>query len=200
MARIFLTLCTGFFALASQAQHIDQILLHHRNATYKSGDSTILHSTYAQGISCYHDNICFPLQVWSKGSSKTRLEMDVHGSKYLIVSNDSLTWESNPVTKENNIVRHDRDNKSFNAMYISNDLLNYPRNGYTITYDGEEKIDSIDVFVLRLQKADEVKVISINQKDFLINKIVEDGESTFFLNYHVVNDFVYPGRIVYQNV
>src|SRR5690606_22986383 len=144
--------CIGLLVVSTEAwaQRAGDIVDRYIEVIKKTSNTDEFPSVYFRGEVCYKAKLCFPVEMWWKNERAMRMEMRFQEMKFIMVANDSLTWEHNPLenTDKVEVMTDEMAKKNRNSEYISRELMAYKTNGGKLNYKGSEKLDSIDVYVI----------------------------------------------------
>ncbi len=186
----------------SYAQSEKEIVSRYRAALNKLVDENSVESMELKGTFTTQ-KLSFPAAIYYRAPN-LRVEMSFQSLKFVQVSNDSIRWEYNPMEEKNTITpitktTGDWTNGNSSFDFINYDLLNYQDLKHKLKVIGRKKVDSLDVYVLELSKADKTKTsFFINAKDGLIYKVEDAQGYRYFANYINNNGYVFP-RYVFES-
>ncbi|MBL7857521.1 MAG: tetratricopeptide repeat protein [Cyclobacteriaceae bacterium] len=198
MNRILIIALVLLAPLSLAAQKVEQIVEAYRQKIQATINSTDVQNIYMEGDMCFNE-LCFPAKLYSQQPKAMRIELAFQNITFIQITNDSLTWEYNPLTKVNKLERlksgdtgkNKKDNNTFN--YASNDLANYKTLGYHVKLLEKKKLDSLETFVVELVKsAKDKSKYYINTSSYLINKIEDKEGSWFFASYKKFDAIYFP--------
>ncbi|MFZ6014270.1 MAG: tetratricopeptide repeat protein, partial [Bacteroidota bacterium] len=176
----------------------------HKKAVETSLDTSRLTSIYAEG-DVVSKGLAFPCKLQFKKPLNMRLEIAFMGQKFLNIINDSLTWEYNPFADVKNIVKSREDFTSQESKetgpfdYVNWDLIHYKSKKNKVSIEGKEKLDSLQVFVVKVTKPDGEKItFYLNSQTYLVNKIEKESGVWYFLDYSTFDNMQFPRLIVQQ--
>lgn len=200
---LFVALLLGAMNFA-HSQNVHEIVAKYTSALKKSADDDSIKTMELKG-DFIMQKLKFPATMYSKSPYHLRIEMHFQTQTFLFVSNDTIKWEYDPLRDENKISRVDKterdneNNSNTSFDFIKKDLLDYKQLGHKVKLERKEKMDSLEVFVLKLSKDDpqkSVTTIYMNTKNHLIYKIVDENGYRYFADYITVDNFVFPRFII----
>ncbi len=109
-------------------------------------------------------------------------------------TNGTYSWEYSSVS-DSLIFKEPEDNMSENFYYQwTGGLDRYIRGEITAELIGNEKLENIEVYKLKLIKNNKIRYYYIDKLSFLILKIenLEKNESTYYIDYRMHNGFLLP--------
>jgi outer membrane lipoprotein-sorting protein len=143
--------------------------------------------------------ISMPTLFYWRFPKNVRIEMNIGKATFKMISNDSIRWEYNPMTKKSKTSRLDPESEDDNNTFdfVHKDLLNYKKMNHKLKLVGKRKLDSLEVFELKLIKGKkEESTIFISTSHFLIHKVVDGKGTRFFANYYFHDQFLFPRFVV----
>jgi hypothetical protein len=127
------------------------------------------------------------------------MEMEFQKLTFILMSNDSVKWEYNPLEDKNTVTPVDKNeftgnDKDNNFDYANKPLLQYRELGHKLKLLGKTRLDSLEVFELELiKKEPRVKArYYIGTRDNLLYKIIDEKGERIFSQYKIQQEFVFP--------
>lgn len=142
-----------------------------------------------------------PLEGYLKlREDKSRLEMNMMGKTFVLVTNGDLKWEINPFKSTSpKLIQDEKDNSPLKLTDA--DLLNYKERGHKIEYTSREYIGKTLCHKIKLlKKTGEEIYFFIGVTDFNIYKQSlkdENNGASFYLNFKKVDGVLTP-HIFYE--
>lgn len=201
-----LTLLLIFCFSAAQAQKETDIVNKLRTALRDGGLEKPEPSMAAKGTFSYQEVSFSGAMYYQKPNS--RMEMMFPGATFIQFHNDTIEWEYNAFEKRHYIRNKDHDyneqelNKNKLLDFASRPLLYYKKLHHQLTFKGEQKIDSIQAWVLELVLKDEKKTQAtfyIDKRTNLIYKSQSGSAVRWYANYKNIERYVYPTVMAYSD-
>jgi tetratricopeptide (TPR) repeat protein len=132
-----------------------------------------------------------------------RMEFTMQNLTFISFSNDTLTWNYNPITDEHMVKPIETQEKEKNTAiantydFGAKDLLKYKSLNHQVKYLGKQQMDSLEVYILELTKTNKSKFkYYINSRTNLIYKIEGDEGYRYYSNYKGFGPYVYPAFVL----
>lgn len=187
-----------FWPAFANAQSADEIIERFRSATSsaveKSQGSIVLKGELCAG------ELCFPSTLYLKFPRRFRLEMEVLNQSFLMIGNDSLRWEHNPLGKSK-LERLSPSNNSRGGPgnfldFMGGRLTRYKELGIKVELLGKVQLDSVETFQIRAIGDSSTVTYYLNTKNSLVNRIIRGDKVSDFRNYFTENGNLFPRLII----
>lgn len=193
----FTSIIFVLYCITSFAQTEADIISKLRVALKKGAEDipeppTILKGTFKMGKMVFDGTIYYH-------KPNNRMELTMQGMTFISFTNDSISWDYNPITEEHTIKTLEKTNKEKHASREKaydtwgKDLLFYKERNIKVKYLGKQKMDSLEVYALELRKKDKSKYdYYLDTRTNLIYKIKGEEGSRYYANYLSYEEYVYP--------
>ena len=151
--RLVLVAAFAFVAMSVQAQDVDEILANYFENT---GGLEAWNGLQSMKINAKMPTPQgdFPFVIYAKRPDKSKVEIDVQGTKIVQAFDGSVAWALNPLQGgtapqklDENMTIQMKDQSQFDPVY-----LNYSKKGHEITLQGTEEIDGVECYKLQVVK------------------------------------------------
>jgi hypothetical protein len=149
------------------------------------------------------NGVQLPLSIKVLNGKGIRVEFSFNGMTGYQIITDSQGWNFNPFMGQTapEPMTEDQVKESQDQLDATDDLLDYAAKGSTVEYQGNETIEGVETYKLKLTtKTGKVKTMYISTQDNLLLKTVQtikfNGQEmeseSLFSNYKKVNDVQMP--------
>lgn len=138
----------------------------------------------------------------------SRMEMSIQGATFIRFDNDTLDWEYNPFEKQHYIRwkntesrKHEMDLSKV-LDFSSRPLLFYKKLKHQLKLKPEQKVDSVEAYVLELHMKESSiapVIFYINKRTNLIYKTQSGDNVRWYANYRHIGNYMYPAFMAYSD-
>ncbi len=193
MKQFFLALLS-MAVLSVQAQTVEEIIQKHNAALGGLDSFNKVITEKITGVTTIQGND-YPLTVQLINGKAMRVDVDVMGQAVVNVCYNGSGWKINPfagATDATDVTGNELNEYKAQTFAASN-LMDYKNRGHQLELLGQEEVEGVKVFNLRLTAKEDGKVSNyyISTSDYLLIKSISKREiqgqeveiSTFFSNY-----------------
>ncbi len=200
--KLFLTSLLGLILFTAQAQTADEIVQKHAatmgglDAMNKISSYKITGTVTAQGNE-------LPIVTQVINGKSSRIEVEVMGQSIITVYDNGKGWTINPFTgaTEATDITGSQLTDIRNQAFLASNLVDYKNRGYQLESAGQEDVDGVKCFKLKLTNKDDGKItfFFINATNYVLIKAASKREmqgqevdtETFYSDLKEVNGIKY---------
>jgi len=199
---ISLTLCVLFSVINLNAQiTVKKLIKEHKQVveSYIKNSSHIDFENFSATANGQMGEIKFPLRLYKKGPL-SRYEMDFMGALFYSVSNDTLSWSFNPITKNFEFDKPESSDMGWLSIDAKSDkLLAFLDSGFVGESVANVKLDSLDLLELKIVKDNETKLFYFDDKTFLLRGEKWENYEYYYSGYKDFQGLLLPTIYIDKN-
>lgn len=172
--KLFLTAFLSLVFFAVQAQTADEIIQKHA-ATMGGLEAINKIATYKITGTMTTQGMDLPISTQVINGKAARSEVDVMGQSIILVYNNGTGWTINPFTgaTEATDLTGPQLNDLKGQAFLASNLADYKSRGHQVELAGQEDVDGVKTFKLKLTTKDDgiVSYFFINTTDYTLVKV-----------------------------
>lgn len=177
--KLFLTALIGLFAFTLQAQTTEEIIQKHA-ASMGGLDALNNVKSYKTTGTITAQGNDLPITIQVINGKSMRSDVEVMGQSVVNVYDNGKGWTINPFTggAEATELTGPQLIDLKNQAFLASNLIDYKNRGHQVETDGQEDVEGVKCFKLKLKNKDDDKITTyyISTADFVLVKAVSTRE------------------------